>query len=46
MDFIIGLPNSEATSAIMVVIDRLNKYAHFCALSHPSKASAITTSFS
>eukprot|EP00253_Pinus_taeda_P006965 PITA_06965 len=44
-DFIIGLPKSEEKSVIMVVIDRLTKYAHFCALSHPFKASTISTAF-
>jgi hypothetical protein len=29
----------------MVIVDRLTKYAHFCALSHPFKASTISTAF-
>jgi len=29
----------------MVVVDRLTKYAHFCALSHPFKASTVATAF-
>jgi len=29
----------------MVVVDRLTKYAHFCALSHPFKANTISTAF-
>jgi len=29
MDFIIGLPNSKEKSVIMVVVDRVPKYAHF-----------------
>ena len=45
MDFIPGLPKSEGKSVIMVVVDRLTKYANFCALSHPFKASTITTTF-
>jgi hypothetical protein len=32
MDFITGLPKYEGKSVIMVVVDRLTKYAHFCAL--------------
>ena len=45
MDFITGLPRSEGKSVIMVVVDRITKYAHFCALSHPFKASIVTTTF-
>ena len=45
MDFITGLPKSEGKSVIMVIVDRLTKYAHFCALSHPFKASTIGTAF-
>ena len=45
MDFIIGFPKSEGKSVIMVVVDRLTKYAHLCALSHPFKASTVATAF-
>ena len=45
MDFITGLPKSKGKSVIMVVVDRLTKYAQFCALSHPFKASTIATTF-
>ena len=45
MDFITGLPKCEGRSVIMVVVDRLTKYAHFCALSHPFKASTVATAF-
>ena len=45
MDFITGLPKSEGRSFIMVVVDRITKYAHFCALSRPFKASIFATAF-
>ena len=45
MDFITDLPKSEGKSAIMVVVDRLTKYVHFCALSHPFKSSTVATAF-
>jgi hypothetical protein len=45
MDFITGLPKSEGKSVIMVIVDRMTKYAHFCALSHPFKASTVATAF-
>ena len=35
MDFIVGLPKAGNKSVIMVVVDRLSKYDHFCALPHP-----------
>ena len=45
MDFITGLPKFEGKSVIVVVVDRLTKYEHFCALSHPFKASIIAIEF-
>jgi hypothetical protein len=45
MDFIIGLPKFEGRSVIMVIVDRLTKYTHFCALSYPFKASTVATTF-
>lgn len=45
MDFIISLPKAEGKSVIMVVVYRLTKYAHFCALSHPFKDSTVATAF-
>ena len=45
MDFITGLPKFKGKSFIMVVVDRLTKYAHFYALSHPFKASTVATAF-
>jgi hypothetical protein len=35
MEFIVGLPKAGNKSVIMVVVDRLSKYAQFCALPHP-----------
>jgi len=45
MDFNTGLPNSEGNNVIMVVVVRLTKYAQFCSLSHPFKASIVATTF-
>ena len=45
MDFITGLPKSEGKSVIMLIVDRLTKYAHFCALSHPFKDITNSTEF-
>ena len=45
MYFIQGLSKCEAKSVIMVVVYRLTKYAHFCALSHHFKASTIVNYF-
>ena len=45
MDFITCLHKSEGNSVIMVVVDRLTKYAPFCALSNPFKEITIATEF-
>jgi hypothetical protein len=41
MDFIEGLPVSDNCSVIVVVVDRLTKYAHFFATKHPYTAQTI-----
>ena len=41
MYFITGLPKLEGKNLIMVVVDRLMKYTHFCASSHPFNASTL-----
>jgi hypothetical protein len=45
MDFITRLPKSKGKSVIMEIVDRLIKYTHVCALSHPFKASKVSTAF-
>jgi hypothetical protein len=45
MDFIVGLPKSGNKSDIMVVVYRLSKYSHFCALQHPFKESKVAHIF-
>lgn len=41
MDFIVGITKASNKSVIMVVVDHLSKYAHFCALLHPFTASTV-----
>ncbi|KAD5318340.1 hypothetical protein E3N88_18286 [Mikania micrantha] len=45
MDFIVGLPVSNHMETILVVVDRLSKYAHFLCLSHPFTAKTVVLSF-
>ena len=46
MDFITGLPKSKGRTVIMLLVDRLRKYAHFfLSLSHPFKESTIVETF-
>lgn len=45
MDFIIGLPLSKNLSVIMVVVDRLSKYAQFFSLAHLYTAKQVAQVF-
>lgn len=45
MDFIEGLPKSEGYKAILVIVDRLTKYAHFLPVKHPYIVASIAQLF-
>jgi hypothetical protein len=45
MDFIEDLPKSNGHDTILVVVDKLTKYAHFIPLSHPFTTRTIVQLF-
>jgi len=45
MDFIDGLPPSRQYNCILVVVDKLSKYAHFVPLQHPYTATKVAELF-
>ena len=45
MNFITGLPKCKLKEVIWALVDRLTKYAHFFALSHPYNALDIANLF-
>lgn len=45
MDFIKSLPKSEEKEIILVIVNRLSKYAHFLALTHPYTSTSIAKVF-
>lgn len=45
LDFVDGLPPSAGKTTVMVVVDRLTKYAHFMSLTHPYTTKKIAEVF-
>lgn len=45
LDFIEGLPKSQGKEVILVVVDKLTKYAHFIPLTHPYTVNSVIEAF-
>ncbi|CAM8877778.1 unnamed protein product [Rhodiola kirilowii] len=45
MDFVTCLPRSNQKTVVMVIVDRLSKYAHFCAMRSGFTAESVASMF-